>query len=300
MKQLDAFRTLGWDTRGKRMCHRLTAGILVLVLLAQFGCASTSVDKRSALDLLPPSPGEAIKVAVTSGRFAPEFEYNVAGASSGFVIDEDDPSKGTVWGASKGAVKGFFAPLQLGAAGTPFVLPIIAVLMPVGLVAGAIEGAKKAESGLKAEEQEAMTQIVADQKIQDDLRDRVAAIGRVRTPHTFTVFADHGPTAFGDQPDYRPLSQEGIEAVLEVVVKRVVLGGSTYDRSLTVGMTVETRLVRTVDNGELYANSFTYSIRLSMPGLTTRQTVFRNGLNQANADIAERIVKEVFLRTESN
>lgn len=83
-------------------------------------------------------------------------------------------------------------------------------------------------------------------------------------------------------------------------MKRVVLVGSTYDQPLTVGMTVETRLVCTVDNGERYANSFTYSIRLSMPGLVNSQTVLRNGLNQAYAEIADKTVEEIFLRTESN
>ncbi len=289
--------------------RRLTAGTLLLVLVVQFGCASNGVDKRSASSLLFPVPmatfQELGEVGVTSGRFAPRFEYKVAVGSRGFVIDEDDPSKGTVWGASKGAVKGFFAPLQLGAAGTPFVLPIIAVLMPVGLVAGAIEGAKKAESGVKAEEQEAMTQMVADQKIQDDLRDRVVAIGRVKTPHTLTVLTDKGPTAVDERPGYRLLSQEGIQTVLEVVVESVTLncdGKWSTSSLLRMDLIVRIRLIRTVDDERIYLNWVTYKggKERTMEEWVSDPEGLQNELNRAYTDIAERTVEEVFLRTESN
>lgn len=315
MKARDVFQRLRWGSRGKPRRHPLIAGVLILALVAQFGCASSGTDKRSASSLHFPVPRAAIQelgnVGVTSARFAPSFEYVVAvGSSGGFVMDEDDPSKGTVWGALKGAVKGFFAPLQLGAAGTPFVLPIIAVLMPVGLVAGAIEGAKKAEPAVKVEErtvQEAtIRKMVTSQRIQDDLRDRVVGIGASMTPHIFEGMTDRGPSTRGDQPDYLSLSQEGIQAVLEVVVERVTLDAieEIPDPKFRLVMTVNTRLIRVVDNVEfyLYANKRTYdskSLRTLAEWVSDPEG-FRNELNQAYTDIAEKIVKEVFLGTESN
>ncbi len=293
MKQRDVCRSLGWGSWGKQRCHPLTAGILVLVLIAQSGCASSGTDKRSAATLLFPLPREAFQrlgtVAVTSGRFAPTFDI------------VNGPMKGAVWGASKGALEGFFAPLQIPAPPPLTIIPIL--LMPVGLVAGAIEGAK-AEPAVKVEEREAtIREIVTGERIQNDLRDRVVAIGRAKTPHTLTVLADRGPSAAGEQPDYSPLSQDSIQTVLEIVVESVILQGRfdlfpDTNPKLRLVVTVNRRLVRTVDNLEIDAKRSTcYGKR----GQTLEEWVgdpegFRNELNQAYADVAEMTVRELLLR----
>ncbi|WP_337287446.1 hypothetical protein [Candidatus Methylomirabilis sp.] len=127
MKARDTFQRFGWGSQGRSRRHPLIAGILVLVLVAQVGCASSgtpgkfirmsthdiwshapeepgvTAQHKALADLsavVPPLPGEAVHLAfgnmgVTSARFAPRFEYKVAVGSSGFVMDEDDPSKGT-------------------------------------------------------------------------------------------------------------------------------------------------------------------------------------------------------------
>lgn len=272
------------------MHHRLTAGILALVLLAQFGCASSGSVKRSALDLLPPPPGEAVhKVAVTSGRFAPTCD----------IIDSNLPSS-LKW--------------QLFTALGIFVVgPIVFVSMATGILPAAIEimdayevGKESANERAKqvAEQKAALREMVAGQSIQDDLRDRVIAIGRTRTLHTFTVLAGRGPSAPGEQPDYRPLSQEGIQAVLEIVVESVTLDGmdDIPDRVFRLMMIVNRRLVRTLDNGEISANTRTY---YGKSWQTLEEWVgdpegFRNELNRVYAEIAERTVEEIFPRTESN
>jgi hypothetical protein len=288
------------------MRYPLTAGILILALVAQFGCASSRTSgkfvKMSTHDLfpdapeevVPPSPGETVrlgsgKVVVTSGRFDPKFDI-VGG-----------PTKGAGWGAAKGAVEGFFAPLQIVAA-APQAILIAPFLMPIGLVAGLVEGAK-AEPAVKVEEREAaIREMVAGQKIQDDLRDRVAAIGRAKTTYTLTALTDRGPSAPGERPDYRPLSQEGIQTVLEVVVESVTLqGGGSFDNanpSLVLRMTVNGRWVRTVDNAELYRNTLTYynKSKRTLAEWVGDPESFRNELNQVSADIAEKTVKEVLLR----
>jgi hypothetical protein len=279
------------------MRHSLTATILVLALVAQCGCTSGRSGRNSAPVGLPPPPGEAVrsglgKIAVTSGRFAPTFDI-VGG-----------PTKGAGEGASAGAGQG----AKLGALavyGGTFVLgPFAILLIPliaVGAAVGAIAGASSAEPAVKVEEREATaaSQVVAAQRIQDDFRDRVTAVGRAQTPHTLSVLADRGPSAAGERPDYRPLSQEGIQTVVEVGVESVTLEGSgrTIDPPLWLVMTVNTRLVRTVDNAEVYANSLIYT---GEKGRTLAEWVggpesFRDELHRAYAILAEKTVEEVFL-----
>jgi len=306
MKARDVFRTLEWCSRGRSIPHPLIAGILIMALVTQFGCASGRASskfvKMSTHDLfpnapeevVPPSPEETVrvgpgKVAVTSGRFDPKFDI-VGG-----------PTKGAGWGAAKGAVEGFFAPLQIVAA-APQAILIAPFLMPIGLVVGLVEGAQ-AESAIKVEEREvALREIVAAQRIQDDLRDRVAAVGRVKTTYTLTVLPDRGPSALGERPDYRPLRKEGIRTVLEVAVESVTLqGGGSFDNanpSLVLRMTVNGRWVRTVDNAELYGNTLTYysKSKRTLAEWAGDPEGFRNELHQATAEIAEKIVKEGLLR----
>jgi hypothetical protein len=175
------------------------------------------------------------------------------------------------------------------------------MLAPVGAVVGVIAGAIVAEPAVKIEEREnAARVIVAAQRIQDDLRDRVVAAGRDLTPHTLIALADRGPSAAVERPDYRSLLQEGIQTVLEVGVESVTLENSAWgpiDPYLWLVMTVKTRLVHTADNAELYANSLTYT---GENGRTLTEWVggpggFRDELHHAYAVLAEKIVEEVFL-----
>lgn len=129
MKARDTFQRFGWRSQGRLRRHPLIAGILVLALVVQFGCATNGVDKRSASFLHFPVPRVAFyelgKAAIVSGRFAPTFA----------IVDlqlkdrphmKDTPHRvavrkeGSVGRALKGGLEGFFAPLQLGAAGANF------------------------------------------------------------------------------------------------------------------------------------------------------------------------------------
>ena len=275
------------------MRHSLTATILILALVAQLGCTSGRSGKMFASAVLPPPPGEAVrsglgKIAVTSGRFAPKLDI-VGG-----------PAKGAGEGAGRGAGLGAVGALAVGASGGGYGAILGIMVAPVAAVVGAIAGASMAEPAGKVEEREATArEIAAAQRIQDDLRDRVVTIGRAQTPHTLSVLADRGPSAAGERPDYRPLSQEGIQTVLEVGVASVTLEGlgRTIDPPLWLVMTVNTRLVRTVDNADIYANSLTYT---GEKGRTLAEWVggpegFRDELHRAYAILAEKTVEEVFL-----
>ncbi len=321
MKARDTFQRLGWGAQGRQRRHPLIAGILVLVLLAQVGCASSGVDKRSASSLYFPAPRPASqelgKVGVTSGRFAPTFAIDDVRP-----LVKDRPHRmavqkeGSVGGALKGALEGFFAPLQLGAAGHPLVLPIIAVLMPVGLVVGLLDGAgllpvgndeehEEPRDELREQREAAARGLVASQMLQDNRRDRVAAISQLKTPHTFTVLADQGPTTVDERPGYRLLSQEGIQTVLEVVVESVALncdGQWSTPSPLRMEVIVRIRLVRTVDDERIYLNWVTYKGEKAqtLEKWISDPENLRHELNSAIDDIAKKTVEEIFFRTESN
>lgn len=151
----------------------------------------------------------------------------------------------------------------------------------------------------------AARELIASQRLQDDLRDRVVAIGRVKTPHTLTVLTDKGPTAVDERPGYRLLSQEGVQTVLEVVVESVTLncdGKWSTSSLLRMDLIVRIRLIRTVDDERIYLNWVTHKggKERTLAEWVGDPDSFRNELNQAYADIAEKTVQEIFLRTESN
>ncbi|MBZ0158569.1 MAG: hypothetical protein K8G79_00210 [bacterium] len=305
----DVFRTLEWCSRGRSRRHSLIAGILVLVLVAQVGCAGSGTGnfvRMSTHELFPDARKETVspsqeggihsvsgKVAVASGRFDPKFD--IMGG----------PAKGGTRGALKGAVEGFFAPLQLAQAGLAGIL-IAPFLMPVGLVVGAVEGGS-AEPAVTVEVRAgALHEMVKTQKMQEDLRSRVVHLGSLKTAYTLMVLTDRGPNAPGDRPDYRPLRQEGAQTVIEVAVESVTLhGGGVFNHAnpaLVVGVIGIGRWVRINDNVELYGNRFTY---YSKSNRTLAEWAgdpegFRNELNQATAEIAEKIVQNIFPRKGSN
>ncbi len=179
------------------MRHSLSATILVLALVAQIGCTSSRFGKMSAPAVLPPPPRETVrsglgKVAVTSGRFAPTFDI-VGGPAK----------EGAGRAAARGAVTG--AQVAWTAGNTPYLGVFAILLLPVAVAVGAIAGASMAEPAVKKieEREDTASQVVAARRIQEDLRDRVTAVGRDQTPHTFTVLADRGPSPAADErPDY--------------------------------------------------------------------------------------------------
>ncbi|GEM_PF-2482611 len=309
MKARDTFRRLGWGSQGRPRRHPLIAGILVLVLLAQFGCASNGSDKGSMLELPSPPPGEtALKVAVTSGRLAPRFDIGVDMAKGANCSDlsKDVPQTSR----PSFAWREVLFPMAI----FPLIIPLIFALPVLFLLAAGVEAitpeesvVERAERAAPLYEREATAiEIVAAHRevIQGDLRDRVVAIGRGKTSHTLTVLADRGPRDACEQPDYRPLSQKGIQAVLEVVVRSATLNheGQSAASPLRLVMTVSRRLIRTVDNAELYSSSIAYTgeEERTLAEWIGDPEGFQNELNRAYREIAEKTVEEIFPRTESN
>jgi hypothetical protein len=272
-----------------RAVPRLRDGLIIVILLVgtagHTGCASPTT---SAPRLLPPPPGEIIRSSLTSvalapGRFSPKFD----------VVD--GPAKGAGQGAARGALLGAVYTLGGGAFGGPIGLVASVFLAPVGAVGGGIVGGVTAESATKVEERvAAVARSLSARQIQEDLVDRVAAIGREETSSTFTLLA-----APGERADYRALAFDGVQAVLEISVVELSLRGRTgeIDPSLALAMAVKTRLMRADDGAVIYANSLTYS---GGKGRTLAEwleaaELLQDELNRACTIVAEKIVDEVFL-----
>ena len=267
----------------------LISTILLAMVAGLAGCAQPTQVPR----LLPPPPKESVRLGLTSvalapGRFQPKFD----------VVD--GPAKGVGQGAARGALLGAAYTLGGGAFGGPIGLVASVFLAPVGAVGGGIVGGVTAESATKVEERVAAAgRSLLARKIQDDLVLRVASIGREQTSSTFTLLADRGPRLPGELMDYRSLGEEGIQAVLEISVVELSLRGRTgeIDPGLSLAMAVKTRLVRTDDDAQLYANSLTYSGgkgRTLVEWLDDAEQL-RIEVDRACEIVAEKIVDEVFL-----
>lgn len=312
MKRLQVFwDLLGRASRrllrgGKPMRHSVTAIILVLVLVAQSGYAGTGSDKMSAPTPRPSVAREASQelgtVAVTSGRFVPRFFID------GFetATETTETKRQTL---SEGTVT--FENDELHVAVEMLVWsPILFMMLPALPFFAVLYWIEKPTKATEAEVLEVNERLLTARKVmevqgiqtQGDFRDRVVAIGRSRTPHTLTVLADRGPTAVDERPDYRSLSQEGIQTVLEVVIEETCLFSDVNGKPLLfLCMTVNTRMVRTVDNAEIYAKSRAHlsDVRTLTEWIDGPEG-FRNELDRIYLEIAEKIVNDVFLRTGSN
>jgi len=271
-------------------CAPLRRVALLLVAVALLaGCAGPTTTSR----LLPPPPGEDIrlglaKVALASGRFPPKFDI------------VDGPAKGAGQGAARGALLGAAYTIGGGALAGPIGLVASTFLAPVGAVGGSIVGSVTAESAAKVEERmAAVGRNLSALKIQDDLLNRVAETGREQTTGTFTVLAGRGPLTPDERIQYRSLVTDGFRTVLEMSVVELSLRGRTaeIDPSLTLAMTVKTRLVRVADEAELYRNSVTYSggRGRTLAEWLDEAELLRIELERATGIVAEKIVDEVFL-----
>jgi hypothetical protein len=266
------------------------SALLLVAAVGHFGCAQPTT---TASHLLPPPPGESVRlgltrVALAPGRFPPRFDL------------VDGPAKGAGQGAARGALLGAVYTLGGGAFGGPIGLVASVFLAPFGAVGGSIVGGVTAEPAAKVEERvAAASRSLTARQIQEDLVRRVAVIGHAQTSRTFTLLAEQGPRTPGERTDYGALAEEGVQAVLEISVVELSLRGRTgeIDPSLSLAMAVKTRLVRTDDDAEIYSHSLTYSGgkgRTLAEWLDDAQ-LLQVEVDRASAIVAEKIVDEVFL-----
>ena len=233
---------------GKRMPtgrrHRRSAARLALIAAFLFGCATP-----------PPLPATTHQVGLGNVAMIAVIQPPQL-RLEGFAR-----SKGS--GAAQGAGQAFGACLQgmtqgscsgsmCGAA--VILLPVVCgIFAAVGGVAGAIAAP---DAAAVAAADARVTATLQARAIQEGLRDQVlAAAARHGTPATVAV--SHNAMD-GAAPDYRPLAAAGIDTVLETRLSEAGTAGAGINAPVTATMTARVRLVRTADNGAIFAADYTW------------------------------------------
>lgn len=237
----------------KTTVHRdAVVGLVLAALVGQLGCAARPVP------VTPDPPRPAVgSLGIASGRFAPAAGYA-------------SPARGGGEGAGRGAREvlgvvgeGWARGAQLGG---PYGFALFLLAAPAvfggAALAGAIKGAVEAPPAKEVEDAEAaLKTALAEVRVQEPMRDHVAALAREWTRHRLVVLAEHGPASPGARADYGALAADGIDTVLEITVTRVDLeriGREQANPPLQLRVTVLARLVRAAEGAELYGRAFEY------------------------------------------
>lgn len=222
-------------------------------------------------------------VGVVHAQFAPQDAFST-------------PLRGRVGGAMEGAASlAGKALLEEG--------PYALILLPVYMIAGAAIGAITAvPEGTAQQIDAAVTRVFSNERVQARLFEKVIEIARRDTGKSIRALADEGPREDDTTSNYRALAAQGIDTVLEVEVSRVGLaGGGGADPELVLFLEASARLVRTLDNEEIYAHEdfvhLSEQLEFSLWGVDDAWPV-REALQRAYPALAGRIVDTVFLEIQ--
>jgi len=249
----------------------------------------------------PPSETERAQfgtIGIVSARFIPEAE------SRGTVEKErlSAAGKGAASGAEIGAKgAGMFTLEMLAEAGD--LAPLVILLAPClvlagavgGAVVGGIHGAVKGEKKSTGKAQKIETVInnaLSELKIQETMAKHVLKTCRGLEDYRFNLLKEQGPTSPEEKLTYGVLNKTGIDTALEVSV--VSLGcEARKDSSIAFFMTVRTRLIRIIDETEVYCRKFVYKRNfVSWPDFDAQK--LREEFDCCYKSLAERIVTELF------
>lgn len=281
--------------RKNRMVFRKVEVVVVsLLMLWVTGCASMRQPGPMSGQQVDALKARLGNIGVVSARYVPKAEIQV-------------PAKGVGEGAAKGAAAGAMAPLEVlkdGMSGcnSPncVLLPILAVaLMPVGAVIGSVGGAITADSPEAVSERERkINEAMANLHMQETMRDRFSA--RVADLKTFDVktVQDAGPSAEGQNADYRQMKSTGIDTVNEIVVQKLTLKGEGKVRpDLAVQLSVKARVVSVAGNEEFYAKDYACASKKDKFEAWAEQNArkFQDEIDRCYNDIAMQVVKDLYV-----
>jgi hypothetical protein len=258
--------------------------LLLSICLVLNGCSTTPV--------LVPNEQERRQfgnVGVVHAQFAPQDAFLT-------------PLRGLVGGAAGGAAHGAFEALRAGLMpgdGGPVML----MLLPVFMITFAIIGAIIAVPEDTAQKIDAsVARVFSTEPVQTRLFEKVVELVRRDTGKSVQALAEEGPGQDEKTPDYRALAAQGLDTILEVGVTRVGLAGAGgADPELFLFLEADARLVRTLDNKEIYAHkNFLYlSERLKFSLWATDDArPAREALQRAYPALAGRIVDTIFLEVQ--
>lgn len=248
---------MGIAPRNTPLRRSAAAGWVLLAVLSQAGCAHRPAVPQG------PDRDRAETVGLVSAGFQPE-------------VILDLPGKGRVDGAIRGAGRGFLAwsgvALRIGAEALRGcsgeacgyaaigMLAVVAASGTVGAVVGGLEGAVKSMPAAEAREIEEATRYLADLGIQETVRDRVLAEAADLCGNPVLAAPVAGPAASDCVVDYRGLSAEGIDSVVEVAVLSVGFQGRRWGSRppLSAFLNVRVRRYRTEDGRMVEEKEFPY------------------------------------------
>jgi hypothetical protein len=208
---------------------------------------------------------------------------------------------------------------------------VLGALMSVGvvlkgagyLIIGPFYGAAAAEAPATVEEAEAQLKAaLVSMRIQETMRDHVVQVARPFRPNVDLMVVDgQGPKSSSDLLTYFPLHDTNVDSVLELRVTRLWLSSNEsffqplrqtfsdkdqskidpyreleINPSLSLGMEVRGRLIRTTDKVVLYDNTWKYDggARLFTEWAAHVAQPFAEEFVKAYGELANQIVDTIF------
>ncbi len=298
----------------------ITAAITASFLTIPAGCMS-SLSYRSPL---PEETRRTVQaVAVVPASIIPNNNFSTfaKGRDAGF-------GNGLGSGAAAGALGGAQVAAGTGIAAVYFLPIFTATGAVVGAVVGGISGAANAVPRDDTQKIENLiSNAIAELDVQNKLAEHVVSSGTSLTGHGFTLIKGVGPSlrekkpenrSFDatsvlatssavstsgkpslqeEKPDYRFLSQQGFNLVIEMNVKTLGFSGGTgSDPSISFFMTANSRVVRLSDGAELYSGVTRYESRPHKANEWARDNAapLQREFEIAYASLAESTIENIF------
>jgi len=263
----------------------LTIVSLLVLLVIQPNCAHAPKHQTAPL-LSEEQKAQLGTMGVVTANFQPEFTFRepmpkgqaaATGAMAGFA--------GCVLG-------GLYSGNPLGAAAGVVISPVGAL---VGGVYGTIEGVTESK---KKETASALNEVVMDFKIQEMMRDRFLAVARDKTTYPFILLDEKGPTVPDDEVNYHPISDKGVDTVVEISVLRYGLWAEPgMNPPLSLFMTVTTKLKRVSDGVVVCNHTFRYEglekLKFTKWALDHGKPL-RDGMDRSFESLSKEMVEKVF------
>lgn len=256
----------------------------LLFLMIHAGCAQKLTVPPA--DATIPQFGE---VAIVPARFAPDYNFDTF-AIGLFERAGEDIVEGALGGLS-GSL--FLAGLD------PIAILLLPVFVTGGAVVGGVHGVMNSVPDEKAQQIGLIIhRAVRELDIQNTLAQHVLTASVVQNEVRFHLHPEYGSfsTDISDI-EYR-VKQHQIDAILELTVLEVGFEeGMGIDPSASLAMIVRVRLIRLLDGKAVYSNRFEYHgpNRTLVSWAENDARLLRNEFIRCYRDIAERIVKTIFL-----
>ena len=299
-------------------------GLCSVFLLVQWGCATQPPGLPAELR------AQLGRIGVVSAQYSPalEFELPAKGWLGGAARGAVGGTKSFILLVPPGAT---LAGIGVGAMIVPNLQGLVVGLAGVGIllkgagymIVGPFYGAAAAEAPATVEEAEAQLKAaLVSMRIQETMRDHVVQAAHPYRPNVdLTVVDGQGPDSSSDLLTYLPLQDPNIDSVLELRVTRLWLSSNQsffqplsttfsdkdqskidpyreleINPSLSLGMEVRGRLIRTADKVVLYDNTWKYEggARLFTEWAAHVAQPFAEEFVKAYGELASQVVDTIF------